>query len=335
MSFSYDLTVIWAGIIAFAVFAYVVMDGFDLGIGVLFPSFGVGEERDQAMNSIAPVWDGNETWLVMGGGGLLAAFPLAYAIVLPATYPLIIAMLLGLVFRGVAFEFRWRDPAHRRVWDVAFTVGSTVAALAQGMTLGALLQGVTVVNDAYAGGWLDWLSPFTVLTGLSVVAGYGLLGATWLVWKTEGSAQAHARRLAFWCAIATLVAMAAVSAATPFLRYDYYTRWFAMPGLVLTAPVPLLILVGAVMFFRQLGRGAERLPFLIALSWFLLGFIGLAISMYPYVIPPSVTIWQAAAPAQSQLFMLVGAVVIIPIILIYTAWSYWVFRGKVGVEGYH
>ena len=224
MTYSFDLATVWAFIIAIAVFAYVVMDGFDLGIGILFPTFAVGEERDQAMNSIAPVWDGNETWLVLGGGGLMAAFPLAFSIILPATYPLMIAMLLGLVFRGVAFEFRWRDVRHRRYWDVAFTLGSTVAALAQGIALGAILQGVHVANDAYAGGWLDWLSPFTLLTGVSVVIGYALLGASWLVWKTEGTGQAHARRLAFWLGIATLVALAAVSAATPFLTYDYWRR---------------------------------------------------------------------------------------------------------------
>ena len=331
----FDLTFIWAGIIAFAVFAYVVMDGFDLGIGILFPSFAVGEERDQAMNSIAPVWDGNETWLVLGGGGLFAAFPLAYAIIMPAIYPPIIAMLLGLVFRGVAFEFRWRDPAHRRAWDVAFALGSTTAAFAQGVTLGALLQGVKVVNYAYAGGWTDWLSPFTMLTGVSVVLGYGLLGATWLIWKTEGSAQAHAQRLAYWLAIATLAAMGAVSAATPYLAYNYYTHWFTMPGVILTAQVPILVIVSAALFFRALGRGDERAPFLYSLGWFLLGFIGLAISMYPYLIPPSVTIWDAAAPPQSQAFMLVGAAVIVPVIVIYTAWAYWVFRGKVGTEGYH
>jgi cytochrome bd ubiquinol oxidase subunit II len=330
-----DLTSVWACIIAFAVFAYVVMDGFDLGIGILFPNFPVGEERDQAMNSIAPVWDGNETWLVMGGGGLLAAFPLAYAIILPATYPLIIAMLLGLVFRGVAFEFRWRDPGQRPIWDAAFTIGSIVAALAQGMTLGAILQGIRVVNDAYAGGWLDWLSPFTLLTGVALVIGYALLGATWLVWKTEGGTQRHARRLALRLGIATMIALAAVSAATPYLAYDYWRRWFAMPGVLLTAQVPLLVVIAAATFFWALRRGAERLPFLMALALFLLGFVGLGISIYPFMVPRAVTIWQAAAPPQSQLFMLVGAAVIIPVILIYTGWAYWVFRGKVGTHGYH
>jgi cytochrome bd ubiquinol oxidase subunit II len=330
-----DLTLVWGGIISFAVFAYVVMDGFDLGIGMLFPIFAVGHERDQAMNSIAPVWDGNETWLVLGGGGLLAAFPLAYAVILPATYPLMIAMLLGLVFRGVAFEFRWRDAEHRVYWDLAFIVGSFVAAIAQGITLGAVLQGIRVVDNAYAGGWLDWLSPFTVLTGLSVACGYALLGATWLIWKTEGAAQAHARRMAFALGIGTLIAMAAVSAATPFLAYDYWRRWFALPGVFLTAQVPLLVIITTVVFFWSLRRGAERLPFLMALALFFLGFVGLGISMYPYLVPRAITLWDAAAPPQSQQFMLVGTAVIFPIIIAYTAWAYWVFRGKVGTHGYH
>lgn len=330
-----DLPLVWAGIIGFAVMAYVVMDGFDLGIGILFPTLQVGEERDQAMNSIAPVWDGNETWLVMGGGGLFAAFPLAYAIVLPATYPLIIAMLLGLIFRGVAFEFRWRDPRHRPVWDVAFSLGSVVAALAQGMTLGAILQGISVENDAYAGGWLDWLSPFSVLTGIAVIAGYALLGATWLIWKTEGSSLRHAQVMALRLGIVTLVALAAVSAATPYLHYEYWKRWFEMPGVLLTAQVPLLVAITAATFFWSLKRGHERLPFLMALALFLLGFVGLGISLYPYVVPPAVTIADAAAPEASLRFMLAGALVIIPLILIYTGWAYWVFRGKVGTHGYH
>ncbi|MCX7284824.1 MAG: cytochrome d ubiquinol oxidase subunit II [Novosphingobium sp.] len=341
MAYNLDLTTIWAFIIAFAVFAYVVMDGFDLGIGILFPFFAVGEERDQAMNSIAPVWDGNETWLVLGGGGLFAAFPLAYGIILPATYPLMIAMLLGLVFRGVAFEFRWRDTRHRALWDVAFTVGSVVAAMAQGMILGAILQGVTVTRSvaaggwAYAGNWLDWLTPFSLLTGLGVVAGYALLGATWLNWKVEGTAQAHAVRLARVLGIITLVAMAAVSAATPFLDYAYWHRWFEMPGILLTVPVPLLVVAFGFSFFKSLALGSERLPFAIALGLFLLGFAGLGISIFPYIVPDQITIWEAAAPEKSQLFMLVGTVVIMPVIIAYTGWAYWVFRGKVGTHGYH
>jgi cytochrome d ubiquinol oxidase subunit II len=332
---SLDLTIVWVLIIAFAILAYVVMDGFDLGIGILFPTLAVGPERDHAMNAIAPVWDGNETWLVLGGGGLLAAFPLAYSIILPATYPPMIAMLLGLLFRGVAFEFRWRDPAHRAYWDAAFTLGSLVAALSQGITLGAILQGIRVVNGAYAGGWLDWLSPFTVLTGVSVVFGYALLGSTWLIWKTSGSGQAHARRLAMKLAVGTVTAMAAVSIATPYLHYDYWRRWFSMPNVLFTAQVPLLVIVTCAIFAWSLRRGAERLPFLTTLALFLLNFVGLGISMFPYLVPRAVTIWDAAAPAASQRFMLVGVAVIMPVIIAYTGWAYWVFRGKADTHGYH
>lgn len=332
---SFDLTAVWAAIIGFAVMAYVIMDGFDLGIGILFPTLGVGSERDQAMNSIAPVWDGNETWLVLGGGGLLAAFPLAYGIILTAAYPLIIAMLLGLVFRGVAFEFRWRDARHRPYWDLAFALGSLVAALAQGMTLGAVLQGIEVKDGAYAGGWLDWLSPFSLLTGVSVAIGYALLGSTWLIWKTDGTCQRHARRAAFWLGVATLSALAMVSAATPFLSYDYWRRWFAMPGAFAVAAVPLLVVISALTFFRSLERKSELLPFLMAIALFLLSFTGLGISIYPYIVPRAVTIWDAAAPRESQVFMLAGAAVIIPVILAYSAWSYWIFRGKAGHTGYH
>lgn len=328
------LATIWAFIIAFAVFAYVVMDGFDLGIGILFPAFE-GEERDRAMNSIAPVWDGNETWLILGGGGLMAAFPLAYAILMPALYPLIIAMLLGLVFRGVAFEFRWRDPRHRRWWDIGFTMGSFVAAFAQGVALGAILQGVKVSGREYAGGWLDWLTPFSVLTGISVVCGYALLGACWLIWKTEGVGQGHAFRLARSFGVLTVLAIAAVSLMTLTLDHDYVSRWFTMPGVLLTAQVPLLIAILSFVFWRALARKAEALPFLLTLMVFLLSFAGLGISIFPDIVPNAVSIYDAAAPADSQAFMLIGAAVMIPIILGYTGWTYWVFRGKVESEGYH
>lgn len=330
-----DLATVWAFVIAFAVFGYVVLDGFDLGIGILFPEFAVGKERDAAMNAIAPVWDGNETWLVLGGGGLFAAFPLAYAILMPAMYPPIVAMLLGLIFRGVAFEFRWRDPRHRAFWDFGFTAGSVIAALAQGIVLGALLQGVKVSGRAYGGAWLDWLTPFSLLTGGSVVTAYALLGACWLIAKTEGRVQDHAYALARRYGVVTLAAIGAVSAATPFLDHDYYSRWFRMPGLVLTAPVPLLVGGIALLFWRSLARRAESAPFVLTLAAFALCFVGLGISMYPYIVPDAVTIWAAAAPARSQVFMLVGAGIMIPLIIGYTAWGYWVFRGKVGTEGYH
>ena len=335
MSHDYDLATIWAFLIAFAVFAYVVLDGFDLGIGIIFPEFGVGAERDAAMNAIAPVWDGNETWLVLGGGGLMAAFPMAFAILMPAFYPPIIAMLLGLVFRGVAFEFRWRDPRHRPFWDVAFTAGSIVAGLAQGIILGALLQGVKVAGRGYGGGWLDWLTPFSLLTGISVLSAYALLGSTWLIAKTDGAAQRQAYRLARRYGVTTLIAIASVSAATPFLAHDYYTRWLTMPGLLLTAPVPILVGALGLWFWRALARGAESAPFVLTLALFGLCFVGLGISMYPYIVPDAVTIWAAAAPRSSQIFMLVGAGIMLPIILGYSGWAYWVFRGKVGTEGYH
>ena len=332
-----DLTMIWAGIIAFAVAAYVVMDGFDLGIGILFPRFRVGGERDMAMNSVAPLWDGNETWLVLGGGGLMAAFPLAYAIVLPALYAPLIAMLLGLVFRGVAFEFRWRDPAHRALWDVAFCIGSLVAAFAQGITLGALLQGITVEGRAYAGGWWDWLTPFSLLTGASLVIGYALLGACWLIWKTEGAVRDDARRMARPLVPALLVAIAAVSAYTPFLEGRYYQRWFEWPGVLAAAQMPLLVALTGFFLWRAITRPAKHdgLPFLLALGLFGLSMVGLAISIWPDVIPGRVSIWEAAAPPRSQVFMLVGAGILVPIILAYTGWAYWVFRGKVDEAGYH
>ena len=330
-----DMTTVMGFIVVFSIFLYVVMDGFDLGIGILFPFYRPGAERDQAMNAIAPVWDGNETWLVLGGGGLFAAFPLAYAIVLPATYPLMIAMLLGLVFRGVAFEFRWRDPRHQRFWDRAFFAGSLVAAMAQGMTLGALLQGVHVEGRAYAGGWLDWLSVYSLLTGAGVVAGYALLGACWLAIKVEGAALDRAFKHARLAALATLVAMAAVSLATPFMANQYFVRWFEMPMLAMLAPVPLVTAAVAILLLRSLARRAEWAPFLYALALFVLGAIGLGVSMWPYVVPQSVTIWQAAAPERSQVFMLIGVGLVMPLILAYTGWAYWVFRGKVGEHGYH
>ncbi|MBX7493948.1 cytochrome d ubiquinol oxidase subunit II [Qipengyuania sp. 1NDW9] len=330
-----DLTTIWAFIIAFAVFAYVVMDGFDLGIGILFPTFDPGRERDRAMNSIAPVWDGNETWLVLGGGGLFAAFPLAYAVVLPATYPLIIAMLLGLVFRGVAFEYRWRDPNHRKFWDFAFTGGSLMAAMAQGMTLGALLQGVEVVDRAYAGSWFDWLTPYTLLCGLGVVAGYALLGSTWLIWKLDGEGQAHARGLALRSARATVVLMGAVSLYNVFLNAEYAERWLTAPEIYFAAPVPILTLLIAVSLIRAITRDRNSKPFWLSIALFFFGMAGLGVTMWPYVVPPDMTIWDAAAPERSQVFMLIGVAITMPLILAYTAWAYWVFRGKVGDEGYH
>ena len=330
-----DLTVIWACVIAFGIAAYVVMDGFDLGIGMLFPFFRVGKERDQAMNAIAPVWDGNETWLVLGGAGLLAAFPLAYANILPALYAPLILMLLGLIFRGVAFEFRWRDPGHRRWWDAGFFTGSLVATFMQGVTLGALLQGITIQGREYAGGWWDWLTPFSLLTGASLCVGYCLLGASWLIWKTEDPLQQDARRFARILTPLLLVAIGAVSLYTPFVEPKYFERWFDYPGLLVAIPMPLVVGLVALALWGSIDGRRDWLPFVLTLCLFLLTMVGLAISIWPDVIPGRLSIWDASAPRESQLFMLVGAMVLIPLILAYTAWSYWVFRGKVGEEGYH
>jgi cytochrome d ubiquinol oxidase subunit II len=335
----FDLAFLWAFLIAFAVLAYILFDGFDLGIGILFP-FIVGEDgekgRDQAMNSVAPVWDGNETWLVLGGGGLMAAFPLAYAVVLPALYAPIIAMLLGLVFRGVAFEFRWRTTRAKYLWDWAFSGGSMLAAFAQGIALGALVQGIPVSGRAYAGGWWDWLTWFSLLTGVAVVVGYALLGATWLVMKTTGSVQNHAYRFAWIAALGTLALIGIVSLITPFLNPIFRQRWFDWPAILYTAPVPLFVALAALVLLGGLYRRREVAPFFAAVALFVLSYIGLGISFYPYIVPPSITIWSAAAPDASLKFLLVGASVLIPLILAYTAWSYWVFRGKVGeAQGYH
>jgi cytochrome d ubiquinol oxidase subunit II len=331
-----DIPVLWAFIIAFAVFVYVVMDGFDLGLGMLFPLFPKKADRDVMMNTVAPVWDGNETWLVLGGGGLMAAFPLAYAVLMPALYTPMIAMLIGLIFRGVAFEFRWRTLRERNLWDIAFFGGSLLAAMAQGIALGAILQGVHVEGRHYGGGWWDWLTPFSILTGLSVVVGYALLGATWLVMKTEGELRDEAYRLSWWLLFAMLAAIGAVSLATPFLHMEYANRWFAWPNIVMTAPVPIAVAGVTVLLLRSLANKQDYRPFFLTLALFGLSYAGLGISMWPYIVPRSITIWQAASPENSLIFMLFGVAVLIPMILGYTTWAYYVFRGKVKPEsGYH
>jgi cytochrome d ubiquinol oxidase subunit II len=332
-----DLALIWAGLIAFAVLAYVVLDGFDLGVGILFPFMPEEMLRDEMMNSVAPVWDGNETWLVLGGGALFAAFPLAYAIIMPALYAPVIALLLGLVFRGVAFEFRWKTQRGKFLWDGAFAAGSTVAAFAQGIALGALVQGIPVAGRAYAGGWWDWLTPFSVLTGVSLVAGYALLGATWLIYKTQGHTQQQAYRFATVAGGATLAAIGLVSLWTPFLSDVFMQRWFSWPRILFVAPVPALVALAAYVLFNGLRRRQELSPFLASLALFVLCFVGLLISFFPYLVPTSVTLWEAAAPQSSLRFLLAGAAFLIPVILVYTAYSYWVFRGKIeqGGGGYH
>ncbi|WP_128255119.1 cytochrome d ubiquinol oxidase subunit II [Falsirhodobacter deserti] len=332
----FDYSVIWAAIIAFAVLAYVVLDGFDLGVGILFPFFPERRDRDVMTNSIAPVWDGNETWLVLGGGGLMAVFPVAYATILPALYGPIIAMLLALIFRGVAFEFRWRTHATSRFWDRAFCLGSIVAAFTQGIAVGALVQGITVEDRAFAGGTWDWLSPFSLTTGVAVLVGYTLLGATWLNLKTSGDLQAKAHKLALWSCAAMFVLIGVISIWTPFIHEIYFERWFSWPTAFFSALVPALLLICGYALWHGLKTDKHLQPFLAALGLFLLSFTGLGISFYPYIVPGALTIQEASAPTESLTFLLVGAAVLIPTILAYTGYAYWVFRGKIDPEeGYH
>jgi cytochrome bd ubiquinol oxidase subunit II len=330
------LPVIWAGLIGTAVAMYVILDGFDLGVGILFPFAKKEAERDQMMNSVAPFWDGNETWLVLGGGGLWVAFPQAYAIIMPAVYLPIILMLLALIFRGVAFEFRWVARTSKGYWNFAFAAGSIVAAFTQGIVLGTLLQGIEVQNGQFAGGPFDWLTPFSLLCGAGVVAGYGLLGATWLILRTEGTVAARSRDQAKVLLFAVLVAMAIVSLWTPLQIERIAERWFTLPNFLYLSPIPIVTALLAFMVWKWLSDEREYAPFVGTIGLFLLGYAGIVISSFPYLVPPTLTIWQTAAPPSSQVFMLIGTVFLLPIILGYIVFVYWLFWGKIREgEGYH
>ena len=332
------LPLIWAFLIAGAVFLYVVLDGFDLGIGILFPAVRGKADRDVMVNTIAPVWDGNQTWLVFGGVGLFAAFPLAYAIVLPALYMPLILMLLALIFRGVAFEMRFRVETERsrRAWNFAFAGGSYLATFCQGITLGAVVQGIRVENRAYAGGWWDWLTPFSILTGLALLVGYGLLGACWLIWRTDGVLQARFRPLARALGFMLTGFIGVVSLSMLFLSEAFRAQWLTFPNIILASPVPASVLLLLWVLHKSLKDKRDFVPFLCAIGLFFLSYVGLAISMWPIIVPPAINIWEAAAPPSTQLFLLIGAAVLIPIILAYTAYGYWLFRGKVKADGgYH
>jgi cytochrome d ubiquinol oxidase subunit II len=329
-----DLPLIWAVIIFFGVMMYVVMDGFDLGIGMLYPFVPERHDRDVMMNTVAPVWDGNETWLVLGGAGLLAAFPLAYSVVLSALYLPLIFMLLGLIFRGVAFEFRFKALDHERhIWDKAFIGGSVAAAFFQGVALGTYIRGIPMNNHTYAGGPLDWLAPFPLVTGIGVVIAYTLLGSTWLIMKTEGDLQRKMIRATRPLTWLLLAAIAVVSIWTPLADSAIAARWFSLPNLFWFAPVPLLLGLAVVVLLRSLNTAEDKLPhatpFVCSLAVIFLGYTGLAISIWPNIIPPHISIWDASSPPQSQGFTLIGTLLIVPMILGYTAWSYYVFRGKV------
>ena len=332
-----DLPLIWFVIIVFSTMMYVVMDGFDLGIGILFPLVKSSRDRDLMMNSVAPVWDGNETWLVLGGAALLGAFPLAYAVILDALAIPLTLMLLGLIFRGVAFEFRFKaTPEKQHIWDKAFIGGSLIATFTQGMVVGAFIHGFPVTGRSYSGGPFDWFTPFALFSGLGLVIAYALLGCTWLIMKTEGHLQQVMHKLARPLILLMLLTIAVISLWTPLTHPQIAARWFSLPNLFWFLPVPILVLFASWALLRSVKRGGHYAPFLLTLLLVFLGYSGLGISIWPYLIPPSITLWQAAAPAQSLGFMLVGALFIIPIILVYTFWSYYVFRGKINHEqGYH
>jgi cytochrome d ubiquinol oxidase subunit II len=333
MEQTFDLTLIWAGIIGFGIMMYVLMDGFDLGQGILYPFAPDEKARDKMMNSVAPVWDGNETWLVLGGAGLLAAFPLVYSIFLPALYIGVFLLLAGLIFRGVAFEFRFKAKTSKYLWSWSFSVGSFVASFAQGAVVGAYIQGFETEGFAYSGGPLDWLTPFTVLTGFGLVIGYALLGSTWLIMKTDGEVQQWAYKITPKLLFGLMAVFAAVSIYTPFVDSSVMTRWF--DGISLIWALPALAVFCAVIVLRAVKKQQDGMPFVATMGIFLFSYLGLLASKWPYIVPPKFTIYDAASAYNSQLFLLLGFLFVIPIVLAYTSWTYWVFRGKVGDAGYH
>lgn len=327
-----DLPLIWLGLIGTAIFLYVLLDGFDLGVGVLFPFAPTDRCRDRMMNSIAPFWDANETWLVLGGGGLFAAFPLAYAILMPALYIPVIFMLLGLIFRGVAFEFRFKAARSRRIWDYSFHFGSLVATLMQGVILGAIVRGFQVEGRSFAGGSFDWLNAYSVVTGIALVFGYAMLGATWLVMKTDGVTQEWARKSASYALAGVGLFLVIVSISMPIMNEDVRNLWFSLPTFFYLLPMPVITIVLFVFIWRDLHGTSEYRPFFLSLLVFLMGYIGLAVSLWPWLVPFRVTFRQAAAAGTSQSLLLVGTVIMLPVVLAYAAFCYYVFRGKASHE---
>jgi cytochrome d ubiquinol oxidase subunit II len=331
-----DLVPLWAAILALAVFMYVLLDGFDLGVGMLFLLRRDHDERNLMINSVAPVWDFNETWLVLGGGGLFAVFPLAFAIIVPAVYFPILFMLLGLIFRGVAFEFREVVGARKWLWDRAFAYGSLLATFAQGIVLGMFIQGFPIQGREYVGTSWDWVAPFPLLVGVGLIFGYALQGSTWLVMKTEGELQAWGRRMARFALIGVIAFIVLISLWTPLKDARIAARWFGFPMALAFAPVPVLTALLAWRLWSSLAQGREVLPFVCSMGLFFLAFTGLVISLWPFIAPPSVTLWDASAAPLSHQFLLIGTMFLLPVLMVYVLWSYWVFRGKVrGDIGYH
>jgi len=325
-----DIVLMSAALIGFGILVYVLLDGFDLGVGILFLWAPRDADRNVMMSSIAPVWDGNATWLIFGGGVLFAAFPTAYSIVLPALYVPIMVMLLALIFRGVAFEYRLKtNPTHRWVWDTAFWGGSTVVALMQGMMLGAVIEGFRVVNNRYVGGPFDWLTSFSVTTGFALVMGYALLGSTWLIMKTEEATQLWARSVAKPLLLIVLCFILMVSIKTPLEYPQIAQRWFSFPNILWLSPVPGLTTGLALKAWKGIISKEEHSPFWCTIGLFVLSYLGLAISLYPYLVMPHLTFWDLAAPESSLKFVLGVSCFTLPIVFGYTIFVYRVFKGKV------
>jgi len=330
-----DLVHLWLFLAGLVVILYVVLDGFSLGVGLLFPTARSEAERDVMMNSIAPVWDANQTWLVFGGGALFATFPKIYAILFSALYIPLLTLIFGLIFRGVAFEFR-ATSGRKRPWNRAFFLGSLVAVFTQGLTLGGYLSGTKVVDGHFAGGALDWLNPFSLMVGLALIAGYVLLGSTYLILKTTGPVQERAYRQAYWSALAVAGFMIVVSTWTPLHDPSIPARWLSPPRLYVVWLFPILGVIAFLFLLKALKARRELMPFLCSILLFLSGYLGLQTGIYPYAVPPSVTLYEAAAQRQTLIFTLWGVCVVLPAVLAYTVYSYWVFRGKATAEaGYH
>jgi cytochrome d ubiquinol oxidase subunit II len=327
-----DYPLIYSGIVSLSILIYVVLDGFDLGVGMIFNFLDNKNDKDVAMSSLSPVWDGNETWLIMGGGGLFAAFPLAYAIIMPAFYIPILFMLIGLILRGVSFEYRFKAKSSRYLWDKSFMIGSLMASFSQGIMVGALLQGIVVENNQYAGGWFDWLNYFTVFTGFALTVGYIALGCGWLIIKTENELQKKAVKMFKMSFICLLLSIAFVSLYLPLTDQETANKWFTFPASLLYWIIPFLLSIITFTIFSHLERGKEYTAYIGTIIVFILSFAGFLIHIFPYIVPKQITLYEAASPTSSLEFLFVGIVLFLPVIIIYTSWTYFVFRGKTRIE---
>ncbi|BAU05718.1 cytochrome d ubiquinol oxidase subunit II [Fischerella sp. NIES-3754] len=326
---SYFLPQVWFGILALFLFLYVMLDGFDLGVGILSLTASTEERRSILMTSLSNIWDANETWLVLMGGGLFGAFPLAYGTILNALYIPILLMVFGLIFRAVAFEFR--EQAKRKLfWNFAFGAGSFLAALGQGFALGGVLKGIQVDQAGhFIGTTWDWLSWQTVLVALTLIQGYVLIGSTYLIWKTTGELQDTHYKTAKIAAVTTLIGAILITIGTPIF-YDYAReRLFHRPLVYLFAVIPLLGVLLISLLIRSLFRKEEKVPFIWTILLFFLTFVGLAMVVFPYIIPTQITIYEAAADPSALVFMIIFIGALIPVMLFYNIYQYIVFRGKV------